>query len=106
MSTPPSEPELDAMLAEALAQYHVHPSEYLEGTVAGLIGLLDVAPDRSWCDPDAQERNAAGRAPTSRVRDYLNGTKAAMEWAVGTGAAPVSVVLTERQEPDSQEPSR
>ncbi len=87
------------MLTEALAQYRVRSSEYLEGTVAGLMGLLDRAPDRSWCDPDAQERNTAGRAPTSRVRDYLNGTKAAIEWAAGTGAAPVSMVLTERQEP-------
>lgn len=51
----------------------------------------------------AQERNAGGRSAIARVRDYLNGSNAAMVWADGTGGPPLSIVLTVDQEPDGQE---
>jgi len=100
MSSPPSSAQLQAMLAEALAQYRTRPTEFLEGLVIGLMRMLDLEPDRSWCDDDAQERNAGGRPATARVRDYLNGTKAAMAWAAGTSDPPLPIVLTAKQEPD------
>jgi hypothetical protein len=106
MPNPPPEAELRAMLAEALAQYRAHPGEYLEGVVTGLMRMLDMEPDRSWCDDEAQERNARGRPATARVRDYLNGTKTAMAWADGGGGPPLSIVLTVEQDTDRPEPPR
>ncbi|HCU49587.1 MAG TPA: hypothetical protein DGG94_07280 [Micromonosporaceae bacterium] len=86
------------MLAEALAQYRAHPGDYLEGAVVGLMRSLELEADRSWCDDAAQNRNADGRPPQQRVRDYINGTKAALAWAMGTSASPpLSIVLTAPQ---------
>jgi len=91
------------MLTEALAQYRAHPGEFLEGVVVGMMGMLDIDADRSWCDLPAQERNAGARSATARVRDYLNGTKAAMVWAAGTAEPLLSIVLTAEREPDGRE---
>jgi hypothetical protein len=103
MSSPPSLSQQQAMLTEALAQYQARPGEYLEGVVAGLMRGLNLDQDFSWCDMSAQERNAGGRSAIARVRDYLNGSNAAMTWADGTGEPPLSIVLTADQEPDGQE---
>jgi hypothetical protein len=86
------------MLPEALAQYRAHPSEFLEGIIVGLMRMLDMQPERSWCDDEAQERNSRGHPAVARVREYLNGTGAAMAWATGDGSPPLSIVLTAGQE--------
>ncbi len=101
----PDEQQVKAMLAEARAQYRAHPDDYLEGVVLGLMRSLTIDPDRSWCDDAAQNRNAGARPPAQRVRDYINGLKAAGGWALGTqDAAPAQVVLTAAQPPNSRRP--
>ena len=101
MSSLPSRQQLQAMLSEALAQYRARPGEFLEGVVVGLMRALDMEPERSWCDDQAQERNARDRPAPARVRDYLNGTAAAMVWAFDGGQPPLSIVLTAG--PESEE---
>ncbi|WP_020521613.1 hypothetical protein [Catelliglobosispora koreensis] len=101
----PHEDEIQAMLTEALAQYRAHPDDYLEGLVLGLMRALNMDPDRSWYDDAAQNGNAETTPPAQRVRDYINGLKAAGAWALGTqDAPPVQEVLTAGQPPSSYPP--
>ena len=93
---PPDADVLRRYLVEARAQYEVHPSDYLEGVITGLLAVLDndasLEPVRRL---DDQHRHAAGRNPTDRMRDYYQGKIAVFTWALGdTTSPPVKIVMT------------
>jgi hypothetical protein len=100
VAQPPDHQQLLTLLHEAQAQYAAHPTDYLEGVVVSLMRALDMFPIRDWCDDERQARNAANRPPTDRVRDYLNGSRTALQWVDGViSDPPVSTVYTGKSDP-------
>lgn len=87
MAAPPGR-QIEALLEEALAKYRAHPSDYLEGVVTGLMRMPAREPDSSWCDMVAQDRNAGSRPATTRLRDYLNGTSAPIQFVFAEDPPP------------------
>jgi hypothetical protein len=84
------------MLAEASAQYHVWPTDYLEGVVAALHETVYDAPFVAGARDQEQAGNAAGRTASGRLRDYYVGRIAALGWILGERAEPpVQTILTD-----------
>jgi hypothetical protein len=84
------------MLAEARAQYEMRPSDYLEGVATALLQTLEDVPFVDGRQDADQAAQAAGRTARARVRDFLHGQSATLQWILGeAGVPPVPSVLTE-----------
>ncbi|WP_173079899.1 hypothetical protein [Phytohabitans rumicis] len=95
MARPPNDDALRRMLAEARAQYDLHPTDFLEGVLTGLSQIFDDDSFRAVLRHDDQATHAGGRSTKERVRHYYHGLTAALQWVTGdVPAPPLSLVLT------------